>query len=474
MKLFFPFLLLMGTMSIQAQNCNCKENYEWTKKTFEENDAGYRHILDTKGRNAYDLHNKVTNEKVANITDYYQCKAALEEWVKFFRTDHFRFTLTDKAVKNQLNSEHFQPVKQKAFNIEQFKKTLAANKEDNIEGIWSRGSNLIAVKKEGSTFVGSIINTQNKDWNKDDILFSLNQDLKSGTYYQRNFKPVPVKKVLYLGKNLLQIDDAVFQRSYPSFTYQDNTKEYNQIKTSGKTFGYKKDDNTVYLRIPAFHQNKKAIDSTLASLDKLITSTPNLIIDLRDCQGGQDSNYQGLIKYLYTNPIRTVMAEIYSTPQNNKIWDTLINSSDTDAEDKETYKKIQTTLNNKLGQFVNVFGKDVTINTQDKVLPYPKNVAVIIHENNFSTTEQFILLAKQSRKVKFFGRKTGGALDVSNMVEATPPSGDFVFEYCISRSLRIPELPVDDLGIHPDFYIDKTIPEDQWVDFTSNTMKNWN
>ena len=297
----------------------------------------------------------------------------MEEWIKFFRTDHFRFTLTDKAVKNQLNSEHFQPVKQKAFNIEQFKKTLATSKEDNIEGIWSRGSNLIAVKKEGNTFVGSIIKHKNKDWNKDDILFSLNQDLKSGTYYQKNLKPVPVKKALYLGKNLLQIDDVVFQRSYPSFYISGQYKRIQPDKTSGKTFGYKKDDNTVYLRIPAFHQkNKKAIDSTLASLDKLIASTPNLIIDLRDCQGGQDSNYQGLIKYLYTNPIRTVMTEMYSTPQNNKIWDTLINSSDTDAEDKETYKKIQSTLNSKLGQFVNIYGKDVTVSKKTRFFLFQK------------------------------------------------------------------------------------------------------
>jgi hypothetical protein len=91
------------------------------------------------------------------------------------------------------------------------------------------------------------------------------------------------------------------------------------------------------------------------------------------------------------------MTEMYSTPQNNKIWDTLINSSDTDAEDKEAYKKIQSTLNSKLGQFVNIYGKDVTVSKRPGSF-LPKNVAIIIHENNFSTTEQFILLAKQTEK----------------------------------------------------------------------------
>jgi len=123
---------------------------------------------------------------------------------------------------------------------------------------------------------------------------------------------------------------------------------------------------------------------------------------------------------------------------------------------------------------VNIYGKTVVEAKNGKVLPYPQNIGVIVHENNFSTTEQFLLLAKQSRKVKFFWRKTGGALDVSNMIEATSPTGDFVFEYCISRSLRIPEMEVDDMGIHPDFYLDKSIGEHKWVDFVSDRLNEWN
>ncbi len=61
----------------------------------------------------------------------------------------------------------------------------------------------------------------------------------------------------------------------------------------------------------------------------------------------------------------------------------------------------------------------------DKVLPYPKNIGIIIHENNFSTTEEFILRPSKVKKQEFFGRKTGGALDVSNMVEITDPEKQF-------------------------------------------------
>ncbi len=98
-----------------------------------------------------------------------------------------------------------------------------------------------------------------------------------------------------------------------------------------------------------------------------------------------------------------------------------------DVEERESDEKIGALMNSKPGQFVNIFGKDVEVTNFDTILEYPKNVGIIIHENNFSTTEEFILKAKQSKKVKFFGRKTGGALDVSNMIEANDPQGNFIF-----------------------------------------------
>ncbi|MGY0034733.1 S41 family peptidase [Pedobacter sp. NJ-S-72] len=88
---------------------------------------------------------------------------------------------------------------------------------------------------------------------------------------------------------------------------------------------------TLYLRVPDFNlSQRKKIDSILQANDALITSTPNLIIDIRNNGGGADASYK-------------------------------------------------------------------------KIIPYPSNVAIMINENNASTAEQFLLEAKQSKKVKLFG-----------------------------------------------------------------------
>lgn len=467
------FVVLFTKFAL-AQDCDCKKNYQWVKKTFEENDAGFQQIINKKGVDAYHYHNKSFESRVAKIRDYDDCKKALEDWLRFFRTDHFRLTKTKATLDKQHKAQLYSPVRiDKEIDLSLFKDQVAPQASNSIAGIWETGGNTFAIQKINNRFIASLLEDKGA-WKKGTILFSLDQNLKEGTRYMPTYRPVPITKVNYWDDNLLTVNELTFKRVFPEVSLKSNEEEFFRLKNSSETFGYKRNDQTVYVRIPSFSFNKKAIDSVLTHLDALIKSTPNLIIDLRDCQGGQDNNFAKLVPYLYAGPTRTMLMEVLSTPKNNEVWNTLINNPETDDEEKESYRAIQSLLNKHIGEFVNIYGKTVVEAKQGKVLPYPKNIGIIVHENNFSTTEQFLLLAKQSRKVKLFGRKTGGALDVSNMIEATSPTGDFVFEYCISRSLRIPEMEVDDIGIHPDFYLDKAIGEHKWVDFVSDRLNEWN
>jgi C-terminal processing protease CtpA/Prc len=444
------WLLLLVVASAQAQHCNCKASFEWVKKTFEENDAGYAHILKQKGTAAYDIHNQLTLKKVAHVTDLDSCIGLMEDWVRFFRTDHFRFTKTAAAEKapGYIADVDFEMPKQL---------------KDSVEGVWEGPGYKVGIVKHGFYYSGVRLSDKS-------TRFMISADLKSATR-MNGIKDDSVKIFRFWGANkqVLQLDNLFLRRT--GAKPEKGADEYFRLKTSFAPYGYKRDSNTVYVRINSFnYENKHAIDSVLKSLHNEIIKTPSLVIDLRDCQGGSDGSFQQLIQYIYTNPIRSVLAEFYSTPRNNQIWKGLLEREGLDEEDKENYTKISALMDSKIGQYVNIFGKNVDITRREKVLPYPQSVGVIIHENNFSTTEEFILKAKQSKKVKFFGRKTGGALDVSNMIEAKDPDGNFIFEYCISRSLRIPEFPVDDMGLHPDFYLDQSIPETEWIDFTSTIL----
>jgi C-terminal processing protease CtpA/Prc len=96
---------------------------------------------------------------------------------------------------------------------------------------------------------------------------------------------------------------------------------------------------------------------------------------------------------------------------------------------------------------------------------------VLIDSSNGSTAEQFLLSAKQSQKVKLFGHTTAGVLDISNMHQTTSPSGAFTLHYSLTKSLRIPHMAIDGVGIQPDYYIDDKIPLYEWISHTQSALE---
>ncbi|UII26063.1 hypothetical protein LVD15_22585 [Fulvivirga maritima] len=74
--LILIILLFTSTFAF-AQNCDCKSNYEWVKKTFEQNDAGFQYVLETKGQQAYEDHNTRILGKVKAANSLTECTSIL-------------------------------------------------------------------------------------------------------------------------------------------------------------------------------------------------------------------------------------------------------------------------------------------------------------------------------------------------------------------------------------------------------------
>jgi hypothetical protein len=89
-------LFTLTTTSVYAQNCDCTKNFEWVKKTFEANDAGFEYALKQKGKQAYEAHNKIISEKVKTVKTFGECSPAC-----FYQTHDARISKTDYDRKSK-------------------------------------------------------------------------------------------------------------------------------------------------------------------------------------------------------------------------------------------------------------------------------------------------------------------------------------------------------------------------------------
>ncbi|KIC94514.1 S41 family peptidase [Flavihumibacter solisilvae] len=463
-------ILIFPSYSHAQQNkCNCEENFKWLKDTFEKNDAGFEYGLQQKSKEAYEKHNTNILQKTRKATTKDECAQVMQDWLLFFRKAHFSITpINNGAETNNKGESSWHSI---SVTEEQIKNT-SLNTTDPFEGIWQTGAYTIGIVRENNKYSGVILKSSNPAWKPNYVKFTIDKS-GSGVYYMGDFSPYKFEKSDFIGKNTLRLGSFYLARVYPELKDEESIAFYAKEIRADNPFIHKLSDKTLLLRIPSFNgQQKSLIDTLLGSNDKLIKATENLIIDIRNNGGGDDVSYEKIIPYLYTNPIRIINMELLSTPLNNKRMERYLSLPDLSEKSRKEVNEVLAVLNANLGKFVNLGGdKTVEIQTLDAVLPNPKNIAIIINQINGSTAEQFLLAAKQSKKVKLYGVTTMGVLDISNMNFVNSPSNEFNLGYCISKSNRIPDMAIDGKGIMPDYYIDKTIPDPQWLDFVQKIIE---
>ena len=470
--LFLTVMFFTFSVMASAQNCDCENNFAWLKKTFEENDAGAQYAINKKGQAAYDIHNQLISEKIKSATDIYDCRNILNEWLRFFRSGHLgigilpeaiKETQTENAAENTNEYELFPNWETVRVDTTEFKKYLDNKQDFDFEGIWANGAYEIGVKKIDNQYIGFIINSIYKDWTEGQVKFKISAD--SATYYMQN-RSVERGNPVLSSKNFLYLItmDTNFERIYP--VYEDNfLQSLIDRKPNLETIN----NNTSYLRIPSFrYEYKHLLDSIISVNFDKITNTENLIIDLRYNDGGNDGNWYGLLPFLYTNPVRTRGVKYLSTELNNQRMLDFVRDDFYKEWAEQSYNK----LKDRVGEFVNINNVNVSTTAFDTIYSYPKNIAIIVNSTCASSNEQFLLAAKQSRKVKIFGTTTAGALDFSNIYSVNSPCNEFQLYYALSKVIGFENFPIDDIGIQPDFYLDSEIPEYKWVEYVSKILNN--
>ncbi|MFT3981631.1 MAG: S41 family peptidase [Ferruginibacter sp.] len=465
MKLFLYLLsfLFANAAFSQQSNCNCSQALQNLIIKVETEYPGFAEkTKDSLFYNSF----KTSLEKEIAHTSTLGCFSILKKYVSYFKDRHLWVSPNDQqptgATAVNTASEIF------TLDIKKFKKEIVKSK-DALEGIWKNDAYEIGIKKRGpDEYVGFIISADPKYWKPNEIKFRL---FSNGRFeykmqdhsVQKGNYTLEAQTLLYFKEILTEL---VKQTPEPTLSAEDITNKINELNGF---YCKRLTAKTTILKLSNFsYPFVDPIEKLIEKHKDILQTSENLIIDIRGNGGGTDDAYQKILPYILTNPTRYIRTEHLSTPafiSNLKNY----NASLTDKEKyqeqiAENEKKIRL-LEANPGRFVNFSGNAVVIDTINVEPKSPKQIVFLTNNKVASAAENFLLAAKQSRKVKVMGTPTSGVLDYANVYRFN----DFA---CLNyqlymptyRSLRLPDYPIDNIGIQPDVYLDKTV--ENWEKFT--------
>lgn len=202
------------------------------------------------------------------------------------------------------------------------------------------------------------------------------------------------------------------------------------------------------------------LDTLITTHQTKLDTIEHLIIDLRGNSGGGDDTYNTIIPFIYTNPIVTSGALLWTSENNIALFEQYVGNPNIPEETKQQIETLVKKGKEHPNTFV-LFGESETDTiTIDTIKDFPKKVSILIDGECMSATEEFLLKAKQSSKTTIYGyESTGGALDYSNLNPVYTPSGYWYATVPTTRSSRLPENPVDPNGIEPDVLVDSDVKD---------------
>jgi hypothetical protein len=224
------------------------------------------------------------------------------------------------------------------------------------------------------------------------------------------------------------------------------------------------DDKALLLTIPSADSSRqKAVDSLLTANKALLARTPDLLVDVRGNGGGSARVFLALLELLYTQPVVLDGVEIRSSAHNLAMYRGLLSKPGAPADVRKQLRDIIARMEaSPTGFVLGQPGRTRTLG-KHRVQANPQRVSILIDHRCASATEEFLLAARQSKKVTLFGEPTAGVLDYADLYMEPLPSGLFTVSMPTSRSLRLPKHPFDADGLRPDV----TVPSWQfdWVYF---------
>ena len=445
MKTLVTSIAFLGLPILMQAQCNCQEEFSKIKNHLESNYPGFKDKVTTSNLQNYQGFTAQKEQVAAQSKNKSQCYFIINQWMSYFNDNHLQSAINMEAI------EKIDPLKlQSDFPIEKIdvsdKLLKKIEKAKGIEGVYSKKGESFSIalfenKNSFRDYVAVVIKSTDSTFENGSVLAELKE--KSAYEYF----------LLYNSAHMLAFATIKPKNGELISGFVKNGKEI--VDNENYNFEAKfLNENTLYLNIPSFSwEAKPMVDSLFAAQKENLSKSANLIIDLRNNGGGSDDVYGVISSYLYTQPIKGIGVDALASNDNIKGWELILAQyPDLPAESRQEIQNLIDKMKLQINQNVNIV--EDNIDSSFTQLLFPKNVVILINERCASTTEQFLLEARQSKKVTLMGQNTQGTLDYSNLRESDFCEMPYKLYTPTTRSRRIDiGEGIDGIGIKPSIYL---------------------
>src|SRR6266481_921699 len=437
---------------------------EFTIDTIIRNYAGYDTKVTDGNRPALDALTAKLRAEGPVAADA-ELLALLRTWTDFFHDGHTGiYAINSAAQAPVLEIDHIDLSEAEILN----RLKARGTQRNLIEGVWTGAGGafrvgVLRISAAPDRFAAITLASSVPNWASGDVkaIFKALPDGGYETVYSGTTKRLNALIVgLEAHNNILNMRNIAgnWRREWPKVNAPERIdREF----PATELFLRRLSPHTLWLRVPSFDlAYAQDIRTLIEAHAGELAQTENLIIDIRRNPGGSDSAFQPLLPYIYSRPFLTVGLELRASEGNIRLFrEQAQKLREKNPDIADAYEKRAARMDAHLGQYISAGSQPFDIARVDNASAMPKHVAILI-DGAGSTAEQLLLIARQSRRVTLFGkRNSAGVLDFANVVSMTSPSGRFTLRWATTRSLRLPNDPVDPEGIEPDIKIPKAVED---------------
>jgi hypothetical protein len=467
--------MMQLTKSVKSSGtCDCDAEFDSMVKKIETDYIGYRMMLPTMDRSAYERLKKRVRVAASSVKGA-DCFITLKPYVDSFHDGHVFLSEQPELSPGQIANLSAR-AEALPWNEETLRAYLSKNSDrlDPIEGVWYSDGYRIGIERNKRAglrdFAAVMLSDGVQNWKVGQVKANIRSVLNGGYVgiaYYGDHSIHHLEGRIYKGL-LLRMPPLLWGKQYPVPTFDEGLLDPTNPRAPTLKL---LETGTVVVSIPS-HSPEFAdkLNALIQEHDSDLRSASLVIADIRGDEGGSAQTSDALAPFYYSTEQRTSAGVdgrpvVLSSPDQIKYFEMMEMQSDPASDWGKLLFSLVKRLKQNPGRVIPLSldeQPDLSAKEPARLSVLPHHFAILMDRGDVSAAEAFVLAARIYERVTLFGENTGGTIDYQN-VQMLPldckPCGLWIGFPTIASSDLLPSGGFNRVGIPPDVRIDPEVAD---------------